>query len=172
MSTTAAALGTTGQWWPTRRTALQGSALAGVGYGSAGTIDGRGETGERDYHNGLTPQALLSLRLIVADRIAFEATGREYFVSDVASDEKGGSENIARVDAGVTFRVYGLHGITLKYVHSARNAHYTTLADTEQRVGAVSLAYTYLGHKWFGAVDWRPEAQQKRESEIPLIPNQ
>lgn len=167
VSTTAAALGTTGQWWLSQRTALQGSALAGVGYGSAGIIEGREQ---RDYHHGVTPQALLAARLIVADRIAFEVTGREYYVSDIASDEKGGAENIARVDSAVTLRIWGLHGITLKYVYSARDAHYTRLPDVEQSVGAVSIAYTYLGHKWFGAVDWRPGARHKQEMEIPLLP--
>ena len=33
VSTTAAALGTTGQWWISRQVALQGTALFGVGYG-------------------------------------------------------------------------------------------------------------------------------------------
>lgn len=158
VSTTALALGTNTQWWLGPGLALQGTALGGVGYGSAGIIDGRGE---RDYHNGLTPQALLSLRLIAGDRAALELTGRDYYVSDVASDEKGGTENIARVDLGLTWRVHNLHGITLKYAFSHRAADYRQLDDTRQSVSSVSLGYTYLGHRWFGAVDWRPGAENK-----------
>lgn len=69
ISTTGVGLGTTAQWWLSRTVALQGTALAGVGYGSAGTIRG---VGERDYHNGVTPQGLLASRLILADRAALD----------------------------------------------------------------------------------------------------
>jgi hypothetical protein len=55
-------------------------------------------------------------------------------------------------------RVYNLHGITLRYTASRRDAHYSNLADTRQSVGAISLGYTYLGQTRFGAVDWRPKS--------------
>ncbi|MGB7740125.1 MAG: DUF3943 domain-containing protein, partial [Steroidobacteraceae bacterium] len=42
VSTTGVALGTTAQWWLSRAMALQGSALAGVGYGGGGVIHGAG----------------------------------------------------------------------------------------------------------------------------------
>ncbi|MHB8474478.1 MAG: DUF3943 domain-containing protein [Gammaproteobacteria bacterium] len=61
VSSTALSLGTTAQWWLSKTMALQGTALAGLGYGAAGTIRG---TGERDYHYGATPQALLALRML------------------------------------------------------------------------------------------------------------
>lgn len=153
ISTTGAALGTTGQCWLTRTLALQGTILAGAGYGSAGTING---SGERDYHNGLTPQGLLASRLILGDRAALDIELRDYYISDMASDENGGSENIARGDISLTVRVFNLHGIMLKYIASRRDAQYPDLADTHQRVGAISLGYTYLGQTHFGAVDWRP----------------
>lgn len=155
VSTTGAALGTTGQWWLSDRVALQGTVLAGAGYGSGGVIEGRGS---RDYHNGITPQGLLALRLIIGDRVLIEMTGREYYISGVASDEDEGSENIARGDISLTLRAWDLHGITLRYVVSHRDAKYEELDDTRQTVNAVSLGYTYLGHPRFGAVDWRPEA--------------
>jgi len=153
VSTTAAALGSTAQWWLSPTVALQGSALAGVGYGSAGTI--RGE-GERDYHNGITPQGLLALRLIFSDRASFDLTAREYYVTDIASDETGGSENIIRADATLTVRLYNLHGVALKYVTSRRDASYSGLPDSLQRVGTISIGYAYLGQTRSGAVDWRP----------------
>ncbi len=155
ISTTAAALGTTGQWWLSRDVALQGTALAGVGYGSAGTIRG---VGERDYHNGITPQAMLAMRLIFSDRTSIDLTARNYYVSDLASDEEGGKENIFRGDITLTVRVYNLHGITLTYTGSRRDSSYADMRDTRQEVGAVSIGYAYLGQTRSGAVDWRPKS--------------
>ena len=158
VSTTALGLGTTGQWWISPAVALQPEFVAGLGYGSGGVIDG---SGERDYHYGLTPQGLLALRLIFGKRAVIETSARDYYVTDHGSDAPLGAENIARGEAGLTVRIWGLHGVTLKYVASHRDAHYETLPDTEQTVSTISVSYTYVGHKWFGAVDWRPDAVQK-----------
>ena len=155
VSTTGLGLGSTGQWWLSPSIALQGTALAGVGYGSAGTIHG---IGERDYHNGISPQGLLASRLILADRAALEFELREYYISGIASDESDGWENILRGVATLTVRIYDLHGLTLRYTISRRDAHYSDLADTNQSVGTLSVGYTYLGHTRFGAVDWRPKS--------------
>ena len=157
-SNTALNLGITGQWWISETLALQNEVIAGVGYGSGGVTR---SSGLRDYHYGITPQGLVGLRLIFADVAALEVTGRDYYITDKGSDAAAGAENIARADVLLTVRVTGLHGITLRYAMSDRNAHYETLADTRQRVMAVSLGYTYLGHKWFGAVDWRPRPEQR-----------
>ncbi len=153
VSTTSAGLGTTGQWWLSRTIALQGTALGSIGYGSAGSIRG---AGERDYHNGIAPQGLLTSRLIIGDRVAIEGTLRNYYVGGLASRETSGSENIARGEIAVTVRVYNLHGITLKYTASRRDAHYSNTGNIRQSVGAFSLAYSFLGQTRFGAVDWRP----------------
>ncbi|AXQ30395.1 DUF3943 domain-containing protein [Solimonas sp. K1W22B-7] len=159
VSTTAASLGTHGQWWLSETVALQGTVMGGVGYGSGGVIRGQGD---RDYHNGITPQGLLSFRMIFGNRMLIEATGREYYISDMASDDPdGGSENISRGDVSLTLRVKDLHGVTLRYVVSHREARYPDFDDTRQTVGAISLGYTYLGHRHFGAVDWRPGAADR-----------
>lgn len=55
-------------------------------------------TGERDYHYGVTPQGLFSLRLIWGDRAMIDLTGREYYVSSLLSSERG-EENILRKEA-------------------------------------------------------------------------
>jgi hypothetical protein len=102
--------------------ALQGAALGGVGYGAAGTIHG---SGERDYHYGATPQGLLELRLILGDRAMLNVTAHEYYVSGLGSTEHRGSENIARGTASFTVRVYNRHAISLKYLTSQRDAHYS-----------------------------------------------
>jgi hypothetical protein len=156
ISTSAAAFGTTAQWWPTAKIAWQGTLLAGVGYGSAGTISG---VGQRDYHSGITPQLLVNSRVIFSDKAAVDLELRDYRVSGQASSETGGSENIARGVMALSFRVYKLHGVTLKYAFSHRDAHYPNVANTRQSVGAISIGYSYLGQTRFGAVDWRPKAE-------------
>ena len=156
VSTSALALGTTGQAWLSPTVAMQGTALAGLGYGSAGTIHG---VGDRDYHNGLSPQGMVASRLIFADHAALDFELRDYYVSGVASSESDGWENIIRGVATLTVRVYNLHGLTLRYTVSRRDAHYGNLPDTRQTLAAVSIGYTYLGQTRFGAVDWRPTSE-------------
>ena len=56
---------------------------------AAGSIQ---RTEERNYHYGTTPQALIALRLIYANRAMFDITGREYYVSDFLSPERHGQE--------------------------------------------------------------------------------
>jgi Domain of unknown function (DUF3943) len=153
VSSTALSLGTTAQWWISKMVALQGTALGGLGYGAAGTIHG---AGERDYHYGATPQALLALRLMFGEAANLDLTARSYHVSEVASTEDRGSERIFRGDAAFTVRVHGPHAVTLKYNTSQRNAHYPDIADTQQTVTTLSLLYTYsFGETRFGAIQWR-----------------
>ena len=159
VSSTALNVGVTGQWWISKHLALQNEVMVGGGYGSGGLTDT--STGLRDYHYGLTPQGLVGLRLIYADLLALEVTGRDYYITDKGSDAERGNENLLRADVSLTMRVWDLHGITLRWVVSDRNAHYEAQPDIQQRVSAVSLGYTYLGHKWFGAVDWRPRPEQR-----------
>ena len=152
VSSTGLNVGTTAQWWISQMVALQGTALGGVGYGAAGTING---SGDRDYHYGATPQGVLELSLILADRAMLKVTGREYYVSGLGSTEHRGSENIARGTASLTLRVYDRHAVALKYVASQRDAHYSDLPSASQSVGTFYLAYTFLGSTGFGAVEWR-----------------
>ena len=172
VSSTAASLGTTGELWLSRKVALEGTALGGLGYGAAGTIHG---SGERNYHYGLTPQALLSGRLTVGDRAQFDLTGREYYVSGVGSTESRGSENILRGDATFTLRVYDRNAIAIRYTTSHRHAIYPDLPDTHQRVGTIALFYTLLGDTGLGAVDWRKaeeggpaQPQDQNADHLPL----
>ena len=68
--------------------------LAGVGYGAGGGLNSPDST---DYHYGLTPQVLGSMRFIPGDRAAVDLTFRDYYVSRYASS-RAGSENIARAE--------------------------------------------------------------------------
>ena len=131
--------------------ALQGTALGGVGYGAAGNTD---REGTRDYHYGLTPQGLLALRFIFGDRVMFDITGREFYVSNTLSSESG-RENILRADSSLTLRVYNRHGVAVGYTHSYRNASYPGIEYRDQTVGTLSLMYVFLGETSFGAVEWR-----------------
>lgn len=152
VSSTVLSLGTVWQTWLSDGMALQGTALGGAGYGAAGSIQRREE---RDYHYGLTPQALLALRLIFGNRAMIDFTGREYYVSRVLSPEGNGQENILRGDAAFTLRLFDRHGIALRYAVAQRNASYPNVEYRDQTVSTVSVMYVLLGASGFGAVDWR-----------------
>jgi hypothetical protein len=152
VSSTALSLGTTGQWWLSESIALQGRALAGAGYTAVGTTR---STAQNDYHYGVAPQGLVALRFIFSDRVSLDLTGREYFVSHVGAATRGGHDNIVRVDALLTLRVYGRHAIAIKYLGNRRDAFYPDVGNSSQTRGTIGIFYTFLGHDRFGAVDWR-----------------
>jgi hypothetical protein len=152
MSSTALSFGSTAQWWLSQDIALQGTALAGVGYAGVGTLRG---TSDRDYNYGVAPQALLATRLIFGDRASLDLTGREYFVSRIGSGDAGGHDNISRADMTLTVRVHKRHAIAAKYLWNRRAASYSALGDKKQARATLSIFYSYIGSERFGAVDWR-----------------
>ncbi len=152
VSSTAASVGTTGQWWLSKSNALQATALGGIGYAGASTVNG---VGERDYHYGVAPQALLALRWIYGDRAALDIAAREYYVSRAGGD-RAGHDNIVRTDATLTWRVHGQHGVAIKYLFNRRDASYPDLGTRVQSRGTLGLYYVLLGQDRFGVVDWRP----------------
>ena len=152
VASTGLSLGTTGQYWLTRDIALQGTLLGGAGYAAVGTVD---STVDADYNYGLAPQALGSLRLIVGERMSLDVTGREYFVTRVAAAKRGGHDNIVRLDASFTVRVYRDHGVSIKYLGNRRDTMYADIGDVSQSRGTIGLFYVLLGHDRFGAVEWR-----------------
>ena len=161
VSTTALSLGTTGQYWVAPGIALQGSLLGGVGFGAAGSTPV--VTGDRDYHYGVAPQALLALRLLFGNRAVLETEARGYYVAGTghfistenALDNAGGSETILRIKSGFNVRVYKRHGLGLQYVESMRDSQYGNQPSRHQSDGTVSLVYTFTGDSHFGAVEWR-----------------
>ena len=154
ISSTALSLGTTRQYEFTPGLTLQGSMLGGVGYGAAGSTAGilSSATSEsiRDYHFGLTPQALLALRVIASDRVSLDLAAREYYVSGVGSDDTRGSETIFRGNVGLTIRLFGGHSIGAKIVRSTRDAQYGTLPNRKFSEQTLSIAYSILGGHGFG----------------------
>ncbi len=152
VSSTALSLGTTGEARFGDVLAVQGTVLAGVGYGGASNPRGVSDT---DYHYGTIPQGLVALRTIFGDRASIDLTAREYFVSKVAGAGTGGRDNVARADASFTVRVYKEHGVALKYLWSRRDATFDTQPDVSQSRTTLGLYYVYLGRQRFGATDWR-----------------
>jgi hypothetical protein len=152
VSSTALSLGTTAQYWLTKENSLQGTLLWGVGYTAAGSTH---STDGRDFSYGVAPQALLNLRWIMGDKYCIDVTGREYYISSLGAADRGGRENIVRLDLALTYRVSGPHGITIKYLGNRRDATFPDTGDVVQRRQSVGIFYTLLGHAQFGAVDWR-----------------
>jgi len=150
ISSTGVGIGTTGQAWLSRTTALQGTALIGLGYGAAGTIRG---SGERDYHQGATPAGLLALRLILGERASFDLAARDWYVSKIASHENGW-ENVVRAEASATLRIHGRHGVSLRYTYTRRHADQPEDGKQLQSRGTIGVFYTFLGGGRLGAVHW------------------
>jgi hypothetical protein len=151
VASTAASLGSTVQWHMSEKFVLLGTGLLGAGYTAVGSAP---STTDGDYHYGLAPQALAAARLVYKDRLALDVTAREYFVSKVGG-ARGGHENIARVDAALTWRVLGQHGISIKYLGNFRDAFHPDTGDTSQHRATIGLFYTLLGNERFGAVNWK-----------------
>ena len=152
VSSTALSLGNTGQWWLTKAIALQSTVMAGVGYAAVGTVGG---SDDKDYHYGAAPQALVALRLIFGERASLDLTGREYFVSRVATSARAGHDNIARADVAFTTRIYKQHALAVRYLWNRRDATYPDLGNRAQTRATLGIYYTLLGHDRFGAVEWR-----------------
>jgi hypothetical protein len=136
---TAASLGTTAQWWLAPAVALQGTALGGIGYGWAGNVSGNSQN---DYHYGAVGQGILSLRLLLGDVAMLDATGTKYYIGDLNTESRG-SETIGRLNAGLTVRLYGYHGLGIQYNASSRDAHYPTEADSRQTEGTFRSSTPY-----------------------------
>jgi len=153
VSTTALSLGTTAQGWIGPSVSVQGTGMLGLGYAAVGTT--HSTASDRDYNYGVAPQALLNLRVVWADKLALGVTGREYFVSDVASGTSGGHDNILRGDALLTYRLAKQHAISLRVVGNRRDASFAADGSRRQTQVTVGLFYTLIGKDRFGTVDWR-----------------
>jgi len=154
VSATGLSLGSTGHLWLSDDLSLEGTGMVGVGYTAVGTANGTASS-DRNYNYGVSPQALLALRLTHGDKAALDVTGREYFVSNVASGTSGGHDNIVRLDAALTWRLYKQHAVSLRYLGNRRDASFAGAPNGHQVRNTVGLFYTLLGQDRFGSVDWR-----------------
>ena len=73
----------------------------------------------------------------------------------MAAADRGGHDNIVRVDASFTQRINRRHAITLKYLGNRRDASFPDLGTRRQSRGTIGLFYTFMGQDGFGNVDWR-----------------
>jgi len=152
VSSTAASLGTTAQWWLAPKVALQGTVLGGIGLGAGGKVFT--ET-DRDYHYGITGQGLLALRLIFDDLAMINLTGRGYYISSLAGSQPKGNEAISHLEAGLFFRIYRHHALGIQYTVLHRDGRYSGRSNVSQSQGTLSLVYALLSDTRFGAVEWR-----------------
>jgi len=157
VSSTALSLGTTGQYWVAPGVAIQESALAGIGFGATGLESDVVE--ERGYHYGATPQLLLALRVLFGERALVDLTGRGYYVSDWGPDHDG-SEVVFRGHAAISIRVHGSHALGLQYSESIRDTNYDNIPKRYRSEGTISLVYTFVSDRTFGAVEWRDPADR------------
>jgi hypothetical protein len=150
VSTTAVSGGTSFERWLSPGLLMQVTALGGVGYAAVQTING---ANDRDYHYGMTPQAVGTLRLVVAaNRVSIDASARQYFVTGVAGFDTPGTDTILRAELSAAVKVYGRHAVTVRYQTTRRTATFPGFGSQEQSIGTVSLAYTVLGPQRLGAV--------------------
>lgn len=147
VSTAAFSIGTTAQVWLSRKTALQFSAMAGGGYGAAGTVPGA----EPDYRHGGAAQGLLSLRLILGDSAMIELGRREYYICQFGSGKPPGNELMGRTEAGLTVRLSGRNAVSLHFLSATRD-EYKPHAHSYQKMNTITLSYTILSDERFGAV--------------------
>jgi hypothetical protein len=124
--------------------------LGGVGYAAVQALnDGR------EYHYGVAPQAVVSLRLIAGDRVSLDLSAREYFVSNIGGLDGNGRDSITRADASIGVRFYKRNAITLRYLLTQRDWDGAPGVPSQLRRTSLGLFYTLLGPQHFGAVDWR-----------------
>jgi hypothetical protein len=151
VSSSALSLGSTGQVRIARGIALQGSALAGYGYTSVGSV---GSREERDNHFGMAPLVMLAGKLILGARAALDLDARKYFVSSLGGAGPDGHDHITRADAGVTWRVHKRHAVSVRYVWTHREATLPLAGELTQIRRMAGIFYTYVGHEKLGAVGW------------------
>jgi hypothetical protein len=149
VSSVALSLGNTAQRRVGGASAIQSTILAGAGYGTGG---GLGSVDDNDYHYGLTPQVLGAVRFVGGGRAAMDLTVRDYYVSSRLSTRPGESENIARADVLLSFRVASHHAASLRYIWTQRTTHGSARPQGNLTLsrGAVGLFYTFFGHRDLG----------------------
>jgi hypothetical protein len=151
VASTAVSIGSNAQWRVADNVVLQGHASTGVGYTSTGTIQARSD---HQWHYGWAPQAMLSLRLVLGDKLLFDTTAQQFFNGKLTSNAPGGNDRVFRADASLTYRMRRNHAIALKYITSRRDFTFPNVIDVSQRRDSIGLYYVYQEAKGFGVVSW------------------
>jgi hypothetical protein len=154
-SSTAVSFGTTLQASISESLVVQSSGLMGAGYAAASTSALSSQTAsaeKRDYHYGVSPQALVNLRLIAGRRAALDVTAREYAITPVGGFDSGQRDLIFVGDTSLAIRFYRRHALALTYQLAQRTSDLFAVPDHTQARSTVGLFYTFLGSGGFGAV--------------------
>jgi hypothetical protein len=153
ISSTSLSLGTTGQWWLSKTVALQGTALAGLGYAAASTASGP-LTDASEYHYGVAPRLALASRLTFGDNWSAEVSARRISLGRI-SRRSNGTDDVTRIDTSLTWRIHERHAISVNYLWSHRSAQFSGVGGRAQTLGTVGIYYTLLSKQGLGAVEWR-----------------
>ena len=153
VSTTAVSFGTTAERWLGESVLMQLTALGGVGYAAVSTTNG---TSDRDYHYGMTPQAVETLRMVMGRHLSFDVSARQYFVTGIAGFDTSGTDTVLDASASGTVKVYRRNAVTVRYETTRRTAEFPGFGPQKQSVSTVSVLYTILGPQRLGAVNRRP----------------
>jgi hypothetical protein len=146
VSSTNASFGTTAQSHMGALT-LQGTALVGIGYTAAQSIQ---HVDDRTYHYGLAPQANVAVRVTGGRRASFDAGARGYVVSDLGGLGTGERDVILRADAALAVRAVGKHGFAVRSVWAERQVTLPGLPRVTQKEATFGIFYTFLGTGGFG----------------------
>jgi hypothetical protein len=149
VSSTALSIGSTAQSRLSTALTLQGTGLFGVGYTATQAV---ARSDGREYHYGVAPQALASVRLIAGRRAAVDITAREFYVTDVAGFGERQRDVILRADASVALRLFGRHAIAVSYFLSRRDTRPPDRSRAISSRTTIGAFYTFLGSGGFGAV--------------------
>jgi hypothetical protein len=160
VSSTGVGLGTTGQYLISDAFALQGTVEGGVGFTAVGSTADR--PADRVFRYGFSPQGVLALRFAWSDIAMIDFTVNDFLVgAGTSSSSTTGSENIMRAQLGLTLRVYEGHAVGIQWVESLRDPSFEGLPPATERLGAISVFYTFLGDKQFGIVRKGPRSADR-----------
>ncbi|HWE23821.1 MAG TPA: DUF3943 domain-containing protein [Myxococcales bacterium] len=98
--------------------------------------------GVRDYHYGPGGDIELLFRLHFSDRVTLRLEGREYWITGFYAS--GQSENITYAKADTTVRIYDVHGASVSFDFTHRQAHYPFEPQIYDRAAVLSVYYTFL----------------------------
>lgn len=147
VSTAALGAATTGQLGARGGVALQGTAVLGTGFGTAGAAfapaDGSGN------HRGPAAQLALESRLLLGSRGAIGAGLRQYLVA--GAGEAGGLEAQSHLALSGRLRIAGRHAVGLEWTDARRWSRDPGAPGTLQRASEVSASYVLLSDRAFGA---------------------
>jgi hypothetical protein len=140
--------GTTGQVMLGQHFALQGTAIASLGFGAGGTIST--VQGSRDYHFGLQAVGYSSVQLYFEDHLRARLTSRQYFISGRVSPEPHSWERINYSQAALLWRVIGPHALGFEWTGARRSAFYPDSPSISTRSNQLEFFYALLSDHGMG----------------------